>query len=193
MKSIFKFVSQFVACALLSTSAWAVTTGEPYYPMAPGTSITYQVFEFTGTFDPNQLTLGVSNRTAHANSPQTLSYSNTTCPLLYGNGPLYKTTYAPGTTSNTLRDGGAVTSSGVTYIGEAVNNISQLAEPFLPKLATSGRFAGQAFSGISKITAISGTGCKRGTVVIQSFPWCIGQLDITRPGVLSMMFGVLVF
>ncbi len=37
MKKIVNTFYQCVASALLSTSAWAVTTGEPYYPMAPGT------------------------------------------------------------------------------------------------------------------------------------------------------------
>jgi hypothetical protein len=173
MKSIFKIISQFFACALLSISAWAVTTGDPYYPMAPGTSITYQVFEFTGTFDPNQLTLGItdSSRVAHANSPQTLSYSNTTCPLLYGSGPLYKTTYAPGTTSNTLRDGGAVTGNGVNYIGEAISQQNKLAEPFLPKLATGQRVAGQTISGVSTITVLKKGLCERDFIDADATPF----------------------
>jgi hypothetical protein len=40
-----------------------------------------------------------------------------------------------GASSGLLMDGGAVSSNGITYMGEAVNQHGQVHVPFIPKLA----------------------------------------------------------
>lgn len=134
--------------AAISTIPAQAQTGHPYWPMNNNQPILYSVFEITGTWNEAQMRLSISSRKAHANSPQTITTTNATCPKFFGQGPLFKETYTPG--GGNLHEGGGVTSGGLSYIGEAINADQNVTIPFLAKI-TFNPVAGQTISGPSMI------------------------------------------
>jgi hypothetical protein len=140
-----------IATVALLPSVGSAQTGHPYYPMNAGTQIVYQVYEIQGHWDEATMQLSVTSRTPW-NRPIAIQYSSTTCPAYFGNGPLYRATYVDsGTAGGALIDGGGVSPGGISYIGEAINEIGWVHVPFIAKLAVNPS-AGQTIDATSTVT-----------------------------------------
>ena len=186
MKShiVARWATALIVSLFVGGSAWSQGTGYPYYPLTSGTSITYQVFVITGTWHPTEGKLDVNSRT-YVNS-QTIYYyySLGTCPSFFGQGPLFLKYYTVGgpvtpsptpIPSQSLQDGGWVSSNGITYIGEAINNLGpgngNVEIPFIG-LLTKNPVAGE----IMNETTTVYSACDNPTV-IEYLPWSYRTIE----------------
>jgi hypothetical protein len=160
------------------TTVAPTTTGHPYYPLKHGSYIKYKVFEIRGAWDNRTMHLSISSRTPHANSPQMIRATVGTC-AAFGNGPIYSSGYhsynhhqGVWRYKQSLRDGGARSSDGIQYIGEAVNHSGGTHVPFIAKIALAPQ-PGQVIDEASRVTA-SSVDCQRhdgGQVYDPAFRW----------------------
>ncbi|MFN9727404.1 hypothetical protein [Acidovorax sp.] len=149
MKSLVSFF--VIMLSALLPSLTSAQTGNPYYPMNSGSTIVYQGYDIEGQWDENTMQLTVTRRTPW-NRLVSINYSQTTCPLYFGSGTLFVADHMDGgASSGLLMDGGAVSSNGITYMGEAVNQHGQVHVPFIPKLAFN-PIAGQEIHAVSSVT-----------------------------------------
>jgi hypothetical protein len=142
-----------------------VKTGHPYYPLKHGSYIIYKVFEIRGDWDNRTMHLSVRSRTPHANSPQMIRVTAGTC-AAFGDGPVHSGGYHSYNRRQgvwryglSLRDGGARSSDGIRYIGEAVNKSGGTHVPFIAKIAFAPR-PGQVIDEASRVTS-STVDCQR--------------------------------
>lgn len=141
-----------VATVTLLPSIGSAQTGHPYYPMNASSQIVYQGYRIQGHWNETTMELTVTSRTPYPN-PVAIQYSKTTCPMYFGNGVLFLGDHTElGISSGKLIDGGGVSSNGISYIGEAINQNHNVHIPFIPKIATN-PVAGQEIQGTSRVTA----------------------------------------
>jgi hypothetical protein len=132
----------------------------PYFPM--DAKINYLVFNITGHWDEATFAFSIDTQTQR---PNTISITPEPikCPAFTGTKMVWENYLG---TKTSLMDGKTVSSNGKYYIGEGINENSNLIYPYEALLSYS-PIAGESIEEHSRVF----TGCSDNTIIVPDFHW----------------------
>lgn len=179
-------------------------TGSPYWPLAPGTCIDYDVYAIKASWDNATNSLGITSRGAKQAPQRICAYTRDCLACDYKGMPMEQYEQPAGTARGFLTEGVSIDAQGVASIGESGNNFAAYTGAFLGKLpvgAGSPR-PGQYVNGVTRVLPQSVClGSEAACNAAGAYPpdyWTLRVIsmgkwgpwnDTTRTGLLESVYG----